>query len=76
MVLQPDYAHSAMNASNETQAHTLTATDNLILVLLAVRAFLGGAGILRRKNKILNHESHALTPLFTLTFAFFKTRPN
>ena len=53
MVLQPDYAHSAMNASNETQAHTLTATDNLILVLLAVRAFLEGAGILRRKKYLL-----------------------
>ncbi len=63
MVLPPDYAHSEMNATNATghaagenvthenatAAHTLPATGNPILVLLAVGAVLGGALALRRK---------------------------
>lgn len=38
------------NTTNTTQAHTLPATGNPILVLLAVGAVLGGAGVLRRKK--------------------------
>ena len=64
MVLPPDYAHSEMNATghaagenatatnttNATQTHTMPATGNPILALLAVGAVLGGAGVLRRKK--------------------------
>lgn len=41
---------TATNTTNATQAHTLPSTGNPILVLLAVGAVLGGAGVLRRKK--------------------------
>lgn len=41
---------TATNTTNATQAHILPATGNPILVLLAVGAVLGGAGVLRRKK--------------------------
>ena len=41
---------TATNTTNATQTHTMPATGNPILALLAVSAVLGGAGILRRKK--------------------------
>ena len=41
---------TATNTTNATQTQTLPATGNPILVLLAVGAVLGGAGVLRRKK--------------------------
>ena len=64
MILPPDYAHSEMNATghaagenstatnttNATQTHTMPATGNPILVLLAVGAIFGGAEVYRRRK--------------------------